>query len=60
MGNISTINHNYLDQEDGLDFAKWKFKNYNELNHEFHEKMMKSQDTAIEYQINFHQKLRLQ
>ena len=34
-------------------FAKWKFKNYNELNHEFHEKMMKSQDTAIEYSDQF-------
>ena len=38
-------------------FAKWKFKNYNELNHEFHEKMMKSQDTAIEYADQFPSKI---
>ena len=47
----------YLDQEVGQEFAKWKFKNYNELNHEFHEKMMKSQDTAIEYADQFPSKI---
>ena len=34
-------------------YAKWKFRNYNELQHEFHEKITSSQKLAEQYASQF-------
>jgi autophagy-related protein 9 len=34
-------------------YAKWKFRNYNELYHEFHQKILDSYPIAIEYSSQF-------
>ena len=48
----------YLFNRSWTRLARWKFRNYNELNHEFNERLIKSQKPSGEYSSMFSNKIR--
>ena len=50
-------NPGYLFNRTWTRLAKWEFRNYNELYHEFNERLVKSYKPSIEYSNLFHNKI---